>query len=216
MAAVSPPTSDPYRRERARMVETQLRKRGISDAGVLAAMRTVPRHLFAPVALRDRAYGDAALPLGPGQSISQPYIVALMTSLAAVAGKARVLEIGTGSGYQAAVLAELVGTVYSIEIDAQRAATAMQILEQLHYRNVRIRTGDGRNGWPEAAPFDAILVTAAAERLPRRLLAQLAPGAPLVVPVGTEGEQTLRIYQRLADGRLHEERASSVRFVPLR
>jgi protein-L-isoaspartate(D-aspartate) O-methyltransferase len=118
-----------------------------------------------------------------------------------------------GSGYQAAVLAELVGMVFSIEIDTQRAAAATRVLEELHYRNVRMRTGDGRNGWPEAAPFDAILVTAAAERLPRRLVAQLAPGAPLVAPVGPEGEQTLRVYRRLADGRLHEERTSSVRVV---
>ena len=198
------------------MVETQLCQRGISDADVLAAMRTVPRHLFVPAALRGRAYGDAAVPLGPGQSISQPYIVAMMTSLAAVAGKSRVLEIGTGSGYQAAVLAELVGTVYSIEIDAQRAAAAKQLLDELRYRNVCIRAGDGRAGWPEAAPFDAILVTAATDRAPRRLLAQLAPDARLLVPVGAPGAQTLCLYRRLADGRLHQEQLSSVRFVPLR
>jgi protein-L-isoaspartate(D-aspartate) O-methyltransferase len=209
-------TADSFQQARLRMVEEQIRARGIRDPAVLAAMRTVPRHLCLARSLQDRAYADCALPLGPGQSMSQPYIVALMTELAAVAGKAKVLEIGTGSGYQAAVLAELAGEVYTIELDSVRAGRAADVLEALHYRNVHARRGDGRRGWPEAAPFDAIVVTAGADRAPRVLLAQLAPGGRMVIPVDAGEHQVLRVFERLADDSFREEEITPVRFVPLR
>ena len=197
------------------MVQQQVVARGIADERVLQAMRTVPRHLFVPPELEARAYVDEALMLGPGQSISQPYIVALMTELARPRAGERALEIGTGSGYQAAVLAEIVNEVWSIELDPALAASAQATLQRLCYRNVRVRAGDGKEGWPEAAPFDLILVTAATETVPQAWHDQLAPGGRMVVPIGApEARQTLRRYERLRDGSLREENVTSVRFVP--
>ena len=198
---------------RASMVQTQLVARGIEDARVLAAMRKVPRHEFVPHALVDRAYDDEPLPIGDGQTISQPYIVALMTELAAVRPGARVLEVGTGSGYQAAVLAELANEVYSIEIVERLAKHAGATLRRLGYDRIKVRQGDGYRGWPDAAPFDAILVTSAPRSVPAPLLEQLAPGGRLVIPVGG-ATQVLEVHQRTADG-IVVERHAAVAFVPM-
>src|SRR5262245_42108061 len=168
-----------YAELRDRMVATQLEARGIKDARVLAAMRTVPRHEFVPDALAGSAYADSALPIGHAQTISQPYIVALMTELARLGPTSTVLEVGTGSGYQAAVLAEVAKAVYSIEIVEPLARRAEATLARLGYGRVHVRAGDGYRGWPEAAPFDAILVTAAPDQVPAPLIAQLAPGGRL-------------------------------------
>jgi protein-L-isoaspartate(D-aspartate) O-methyltransferase len=200
--------------ERDRMVREQIQARGIRDPRVLAAMRTVPRHEFMPESVRDRAYFDGALPIGLGQTISQPYIVALMTELGAIGPDAKVLEVGTGSGYQAAVLAELAGEVYTVEIVPELAARAAETLERLGYTNLHTRTGDGWRGWPEAAPFDAILVTAAPDRVPPALLEQLAPGGRLVIPVGDRGVQDLEVHRRTAEG-IEVETVAPVLFVPM-
>jgi len=200
------------RQARERMVRDQIAARGVSDGRVLAAMRQVPRHEFVLPAYRDRAYDDSPLPIEAEQTISQPYIVALMTELAEVRPGDRVLEVGTGSGYQAAVLAQLGGEVRSIEIIEELARTAWQRLSRLGYR-VRVRHGDGYAGWPEHAPFDAIIVTAAPPSIPPPLEAQLAVGGKLVVPVG-EGYQELVVVERTADG--YERRSvAPVRFVPM-
>jgi protein-L-isoaspartate(D-aspartate) O-methyltransferase len=198
---------------RDRMVATQLESRGIDDARVLAAMRAVPRHEFVPSDMASRAYDDTPLPIGHEQTISQPYIVALMTELAAVRPGAKVLEIGTGSGYQAAVLAELAKDVYSIEIVEPLARRAAETLRRLGYARVHLRTGDGYRGWPEAAPFDAVIVTAAPGKVPAPLLEQLAPGGRLVIPVGTS-EQMLEVHRRTPTG-IEIERTVPVRFVPM-
>jgi protein-L-isoaspartate(D-aspartate) O-methyltransferase len=176
-------------------------------------MRTVPRDEFVPAPERAHAYEDRPLPIGHGQTISQPYIVAFMSEAAAVRPGERVLEVGTGSGYQAAVLAELGGDVYSIEIVAPLAATAREALARAGYGRVHLRVGDGHRGWPDAAPFDAILVTAAADRVPPALLAQLAPDGRLVIPVG-DLYQELEVHRRTPDG-IEVERVLPVRFVPL-
>jgi protein-L-isoaspartate(D-aspartate) O-methyltransferase len=207
------PTGDLLAAARARMVAEQIEARGVTDPAVLRAMRTVSRHEFVPVRLRRDAYGDQPLPIGHGQTISQPYIVALMTELAAVKPGDRVLEIGTGSGYQAAVLAELGGQVRSIEIVAPLARSAAETLRRLGYARVQVRHGDGYRGWPEAAPFDAIVVTAAPPEVPAALLAQLAPGGRLVIPVGT-GAQELRLLVRTPSG-VETRRSVPVRFVPM-
>lgn len=204
---------DPYARERGQMVERQLRGRGIRDRTVLAAMARVPRHRFVPAELQSLAYSDQPLPIGLEQTISQPYIVAYMTEAADISPGDRVLEIGTGSGYQAAVLAELAREVYSIEIIPELAARARAVLAELGYRNVHVRTGDGYAGWPEHAPFDAILVTAAPDHAPPALVQQLAVGARMVIPVGT-GEQEMRIITKTATGFV-EQKTLPVRFVPL-
>jgi protein-L-isoaspartate(D-aspartate) O-methyltransferase len=198
--------------ERARMVRYQLRRRGIASEPVLEALGSIPRELFMGEAEQPNAYADCALPIAGGQTISQPYIVALMSELAAIAPGARVLEIGTGSGYQAAVLAALGAQVFTIEIQPALQEDALRALARLGL-HVEARTGDGRHGWPEEAPFDAILVTAAPESVPPALREQLAPGGRLVVPVGKE-EQSLLVIRRTADG-FAEERIAAVRFVPL-
>jgi protein-L-isoaspartate(D-aspartate) O-methyltransferase len=198
---------------RKRMVRTQIAARGIVDPRVLAAMRTVPRHEFVPDTLVGRAYDDGPLPIGYSQTISQPYIVALMTEAAAIGPSAKVLEVGTGSGYQAAVLAEVAKDVYSIEIVEPLATRAETTLRRLGYQRVHVRHGDGYRGWPEAAPFDAILVTAAPEKVPQPLLEQLAPGGRLVIPVGS-GVQYLEVYRRTDKG-IAVERVAPVRFVPM-
>ena len=196
-----------------RMVEEQLRRRGISDQRVLDAMARVPRHLFVPEAERDEAYGDHPLPIGHGQTISQPYIVAFMTEALRLEPTHRVLEIGTGSGYQAAVLGELAGQVHTIEIVAPLAERARQTLRENGYTNVNVRTGNGYEGWPEQAPFDRIMVTAAPETVPPALVEQLKVGGLMAIPVGT-GEQELRILRRTPEG-LDTVATLPVRFVPM-
>jgi protein-L-isoaspartate(D-aspartate) O-methyltransferase len=210
---VRPP--DGFEDARQAMVALQLQRRDITDPRVLVAMGTVPRHRFVPDALASRAYGDYPLPIGEDQTISQPYIVALMTQWAQVAPGDKVLEVGTGSGYQAAVLAELTEKVYSIEIRPDLARQAAARLKELGYGRVQVRSGDGYQGWPEAAPFDAILVTAAAPQVPPALTAQLKEGGRLVIPLGPPGgAQTLMRYRRV-QGKLVEEASLAVRFVPM-
>jgi protein-L-isoaspartate(D-aspartate) O-methyltransferase len=173
------------------MVETQIRSRGIKDERVLKALETVPRHLFIEEALRDQAYNDNPLPIGDNQTISQPFIVALMTEALELKGREKVLEIGTGSGYQTAVLAELADQVFSIERIAFLASKARKVLDSLKYFNVAIRVGDGTYGWREESPFDAVLVAAGAPDIPKKLLEQLKIGGRMVVPVGSRHAQVL-------------------------
>jgi len=210
VAGAKPASTDAAR---ARMVARQLRARGISDERVLAAMAKVPRHEFVPAASRPLAYEDEPFPIGHGQTISQPYIVAAMTELARLDGRSRVLEVGTGSGYQAAVLAEIAREVYTIEIVEPLATQATRTLRRLGYGAVRVRHGDGYRGWKDAAPFDAIIVTAAPPAVPPALLDQLAPGGRLVIPVGDE-DQELQVHRRTADG-FEVTRHFPVRFVPM-
>jgi protein-L-isoaspartate(D-aspartate) O-methyltransferase len=207
--------TEAFAKERHRMLEEQIEARGISDPRVLAALREVPRHEFVPAAHRADAYADRPLPIGEGQTISQPYIVALMTELAAVGPGSVVLEVGTGSGYQAAVLAACGAEVYSVEIVDALAKRAAHDLERLGYPKVHVRSGDGYLGWPEHAPFDAILVTAAAPRVPPALLEQLRVGGRLVIPVGETGrEQSLQVHTRTEHGvEVHD--VVPVRFVPM-
>jgi protein-L-isoaspartate(D-aspartate) O-methyltransferase len=202
-----------WARMRAGLVES-LRADGITDPRVLAALGRVPRHEFVPPADRARAYDDRALPIGRGQTISQPYVVALMTQLLELHGSERVLEVGTGSGYQAAVLALVAREVYTIEIDAVLAAAAEQRLRALGYDNVHVRVGDGFFGWQEAAPFDDVIVTAAAPRIPQPLVTQLKSGGRLVMPLGDEQHQTLVRARKLGD-ELSIERVTEVQFVPM-
>lgn len=197
------------------MLLAALRADGITDERVLHALAQVPRHEFVRPADRDRAYSNQALPIAGGQTISQPYVVAIMTQLLQLRGHERVLEIGTGSGYQAAVLATLVREVYSIEIDPALAEAARQRLGRLGYQNVHVRAGDGFYGWEEAAPFDAIIVTAVAPRIPERLVAQLKMDGCLVMPLGEGERQTLIRARKRPDG-LQVERSDDVLFVPMR
>ncbi len=190
------------------------RRRAISDPRVLEAMSRVPRHLFVPKKLRDLAYADRPLPIGEGQTISQPYIVALMTEVVRPQETFRALDVGTGSGYQAAVLAELVAEVYSIEIVASLAQEAADRLADLNYENVEVRQGDGYQGWPEHAPFDVIIVAAAPTKIPQPLIDQLAPGGRLVIPVGDQ-VQELVVVEKWAAGGTRRERITGVRFVPM-
>ena len=209
------PQGDPLARARARMVSEQIESRGVRDLRTLEAMRKVPRHLFVTDRYRSDAYEDHPLPIGHGQTISQPYIVAFMTEALGLKGGERVLDVGTGSGYQAAVLAEIAARVYSIEIVAPLADEARQRLAKLGYANVEVRAGDGYAGWPEAAPFDAILVAAAAPRVPEPLRAQLREGGRLCIPVGEYAEgQELLLIERRGD-RFIERRLLPVRFVPM-
>ena len=196
------------------MVVDQLSARDISDTRVLDAMARVARHAFVPRELQDEAYADRPLPIGGGQTISQPYVVALMTQLLGLRGDEVVLEIGTGSGYQAAVLSRLAQRVYSIEIDADLARSAAERLAALGYGNVQVRDGDGFLGWPQAAPFDAIIVTAATPRIPQPLVAQLREGGRLVAPVGRDGGQQL-VRAVKTGGTLKTEPVTDVLFVPM-
>ena len=211
--AAAPEAGEAYAQQRERMVREQVEARGVSDPLTLAALRKVPRHELVPEAVRASAYSDQPLPIGHEQTISQPYIVAFMTQALGLKGGERVLEVGTGSGYQAAVLAHIAGEVYTVEIVQPLAERARADLARLGYRNVHVRAGDGYRGWPEAAPFDAIVVTAAAPRIPEPLVEQLEEGGRLVIPVG-ELLQQLRVLERRA-GRLHEVERLPVRFVPM-
>lgn len=208
---------DRYRKQRARMVETQIRARSIKDPRVLKVMETIPRHLFVDEGLMDQAYTDNPLPIGEKQTISQPYIVALMTEALELTGRERVLEIGTGSGYQTAVLAKLADRVFSIERVAVLATRARKILDRLNCYNVAIRVGDGSYGWREEAPFDAIITTAAAPKVPQYLVDQLGPGGRLVVPVGSREVQTLYKLTRSAENpaEIQKEDLGGCRFVSL-
>jgi protein-L-isoaspartate(D-aspartate) O-methyltransferase len=199
---------------RNRMVDQQLVERDIWDERVLRAMRQVPRHRFVPPELQSAAYQDHPLPIGFGQTISQPYIVAYMTQLLDLRPEDRVLEIGTGSGYQAGVLSRLASQVYTVERIPELSERARRILGELGYTNIEYRVGDGGYGWPEAAPFDAIIVTAAAPETPAPLIAQLAEGAHLVIPIGPTGYQDLLRLTRHGD-HIRTERLSPVAFVPL-
>jgi protein-L-isoaspartate(D-aspartate) O-methyltransferase len=200
-------------RTRERLIQ-RLRETGIRDVVVLEAMGRVPRHLFMDEALASRAYEDTALPIGHGQTISQPYIVARMTELLFAEGARRVLEIGTGSGYQTAVLCALAQEVYSVERIEPLHKNARRCLQELGYRNFRLKLSDGNDGWPDYGPYDGILVTAAAADVPAALLAQLAPGGRLLIPVGNTTHQELLSVKQTADG-IVRERIELVNFVPL-
>jgi protein-L-isoaspartate(D-aspartate) O-methyltransferase len=206
---------DLYVLERQRMVARQLQGRDITDPRVLAAMGAVPRHRFVPDYLTPLAYSDRPLPIGSGQTISQPYIVALMTQWAEVKPGDKVLEVGTGSGYQAAVLAELTGQVFSIELKPELAEAAATRLRDLGYDRIRVRCGDGYQGWPEEAPFDAILVTATAPEVPQALKNQLKEGGRVVIPVGDPGRVQQLLRLRKVKGEPREEERLPVLFVPL-
>jgi protein-L-isoaspartate(D-aspartate) O-methyltransferase len=196
------------------MVDEQILRRGVTDERVLAAMRHVPRHRFVEDALRERAYGDHPLPIGEGQTISQPYIVALMTSLLELRGAEKVLEIGTGSGYQTAVLAELARRVCSIERLPRLAERARGLLEALGYTNVWIRVGNGALGWPDESPFDRVIVTAGSPQVPPPLIQQLGEGGRLVAPVGDEESQRLTVVEKVG-GQVHTRTMGECKFVRL-
>jgi protein-L-isoaspartate(D-aspartate) O-methyltransferase len=202
-----------FARMRDHMVSTQIENRGVRDLRVLAAMRKVPRHRFVPEGSRGEAYEDYPLPIGRSQTISQPLIVGLMSELMELDGTERVLEIGTGSGYQAAILAELAGEVYTMEIIPELAESAERTLTGMGYTNIHVRCGDGFAGWPEAAPFDAVMVTAAPENIPQTLVDQLKPGGRIVIPVG-KGSQDLILGVKTDKG-LKTETILPVRFVPM-
>jgi protein-L-isoaspartate(D-aspartate) O-methyltransferase len=209
------PAEAAYEALRRRMVAEQVEARGVTDPAVLAALRAVPRHRFVPASLRPLAYDDGPLPIGEGQTISQPYIVGLMTSLARPKPGMRVLEVGTGSGYQAAVLARCVAEVDTVEVRPDLGRNAERLLRELGYKNVRVRVGDGFDGWPERAPFDAILLTAAPPEPPRPLLDQLKVGGRLVAPVGAaRGRQDLIVVTRTETG-FPRETVAPVLFVPM-
>ncbi len=203
-----------YAKARARMVEDQLVRRGIHDPKTLEAMRTVPRHLFVEEALKDQAYGDFPLPIGRGQTISQPFIVALMTQALGLKGHESVLEIGTGSGYQAAILSQICHKVYTVERIDSLLVQARKVFDSLHYLNILTKLDDGTHGWPEHAPYDAIIVTAGGPKVPEPLLEQLADPGILVIPVGDRGMQNLRQVTKEA-GQVTEKTIEYVRFVSL-
>ncbi len=205
---------DEFRISRARMVETQLVPRGINDRLVLEAMNRVPRHLFVDEALKNQAYSDHPLPIAEGQTISQPYIVALMTQELGLKGHEKVLEIGTGSGYQAAVLAEIADRVYTVERKSALLARARKLFDRLGYKNIVVKLDDGTWGWPSEAPFDAILVTAASPVIPAPLTEQLGDPGVMIIPVGDEFSQTL-VKVTNKDGRMETSSLGGVRFVKL-
>jgi len=212
-APVGGSVANPFAREREIMVQEQLRSRDIRDPAVLEAMTRVPRHRFVPSEYEQMAYADHPLPIGFSQTISQPYIVGYMSEAAGISADDKVLEVGTGSGYQAAILAELAREVYTIEIIPELAEGARTVLRDLGYTNVEVRTGDGYAGWMEQAPFDAIVVTAAPDHVPQALVDQLAVGGKMIIPVGT-GAQQMRVITRTPTG-VTEKLTLPVRFVPL-
>ena len=208
--------ADGFSEERVSMVETQIEARGVTDARVLEAMRLIPRHLFIDESFWPRAYSDGPLPISNGQTISQPYIVALMTELLQPEEHHVVLEIGTGSGYQAAVLSKLVRRVYTIEIVPELGQSAERILKRLEYNNVTVRIGDGYQGWPEQAPYDRIIVTAAPEEIPQKLVEQLKPGGRMILPVGSQRRgQDLLVLEKDQAGNVTTRQTIPVRFVPM-
>jgi len=213
MTSFNPNEKDRYVSQREKMVDKQIKARGVKDKAVLAVMRKVPRHLFVPPEMVNSAYDDSPLPIGHGQTISQPYIVAYMTEALALKGGEKVLEIGTGSGYQAAVLAEIADSVFTIEILKPLADRASEDLRELGYKNVYVLCGDGYQGWPEHAPFDAIIVTAAPDHIPQPLKDQLKIGGRLVIPVGTRYQELLLITR--TEKGFEERRLLPVRFVPM-
>ncbi len=196
------------------MVKYQIEKRGITNTNVLQVMRNTPRHLFVPSALSSMAYNDYPLPIGKEQTISQPYIVALMTDLLGLKGDEKILEIGTGSGYQAAVLSQLVDSVYTIEIVESLANSAQIRLDNLNYKNVVVKYGDGYKGWPSAAPFDAIIVTAAPKKVPQILIDQLKVGGCIVIPVGDKWQE-LQLITKINKNKIKKKTIIPVRFVPM-
>ena len=196
------------------MVDQQIAARGVSDPATLEAMRTVPRHEFLPLRLRNEAYMDYPLPIGHGQTISQPYIVAFMTEAIRPQPGEKILEIGAGSGYQAAILAQMGADVYTVEIVEPLAEMARQTLERLGYKNAQVLHGDGYRGWPEHAPFDAIIVTCAPDKIPPDLVAQLKDGGRMIIPVGGGMNQEL-ILLRKQDGKIEKQSVLPVRFVPM-
>jgi protein-L-isoaspartate(D-aspartate) O-methyltransferase len=207
------PSGDEFQDQRRRMVERQIRERGIKNQAVLEAMMKVPRHRFVTAENMASAYEDHPLPIGQGQTISQPYIVAYMTEAAEISDNEKVLEIGTGSGYQAAILGELAKEVYTIEIIPELAERARRTLGELGYQNVRVKTGNGYAGWAEYAPYDGIVVTAAPDEVPKALIDQLAMNGKMVIPVGV-GDQEMMIITKTAEGVI-EKRTIPVRFVPM-
>jgi protein-L-isoaspartate(D-aspartate) O-methyltransferase len=208
------PAPETRQREREEMVRRQIEARGVSDPATLQAMRNVPRHLFLPPERSRQAYTDSPVPIGQGQTISQPYIVAYMTEIVRPDREHRVLEIGTGSGYQAAVLAEIVSEVYTIEIIPELAHSGEKVLGELAYQNVKVKAGDGYYGWEEYAPFDAIVVTAAAEHIPPPLIEQLKEGGRMIIPVGSPFmTQNLMLVEK-QNGRITTTSLMPVRFVP--
>lgn len=210
------PAKDSLTEQRERMVREQIENRGIRNSELLRALRAVPRHLFVPEAFRSEAYQDYPVPIGYGATVSQPYIVALMTELLEPGKRHRVLEIGTGSGYQAAVLAQLASRVYTIEIVPELAERARLTLSGLGYSNILVRQGDGYEGWPEQAPFDRIMLTAAPPEIPEALIRQLAKGGRLVAPVGSGWAQELIVITKDASGIVRRSAGPSVKFVPMR
>jgi len=207
---------DTFEEARERMVRVQIIDREVKDTGVLKAMRKVPRHLFVPKEYENEAYDDNPLPIGYGQTISQPYIVAYMTEVAKPDKSKTALEIGTGSGYQAAVLAEVVGRVYSIEIIPELAKESAERLRKLGYKNITVRYGDGYKGWKEYSPFDIVIVTAAAEQIPEPLVDQLAENGRLVIPIGAPSEIQELILLEKKKGKIEKSRLTFVRFVPFK
>lgn len=205
---------DPFLQKRIQMVERQIQWRGIKDTLVLKAMRNVPRHLFVPDYVQEQAYVDSPLPIGEGQTISQPYIVAFMTEVLQLKGGEKILEIGTGSGYQAAVLAEIVKEVYTIEIVPSLGLRAEQLLKKLNYKNIHVKIGDGYQGVPEQAPFDAIIVTAAPGHIPQPFVDQLKKGGRMIIPVG-DFYQELMLITKKPDGTVKKQSVLPVRFVPM-
>ncbi|MBN2367225.1 MAG: protein-L-isoaspartate(D-aspartate) O-methyltransferase [Calditrichaeota bacterium] len=205
--------TDRFRKMREKMVENQIRARGIKDKRVLEAVEEVPRHLFVPEDLKERAYGDEPLPIGSGQTISQPYIVAYMTEQLDLQPEDKVLEVGTGSGYQAAILSRLVDSVYTIEILPELSQKAQQVISELGYSNIFFKVGNGFYGWPEHAPYDAIIVTAAPENIPDPLVEQLKEGGEMIIPVGDYFQDLFLLKKE--KGKIKKQKKLPVRFVPL-
>lgn len=209
------PTGDPYAQPRELMVQQQIEARGVKNPAVLAALRETPRHRFVPPGLEGRAYEDSPLPIGYGQTISQPYIVARMTELLEPGPDHTVLEVGTGSGYQAAILARLAKHVYTIELVPELARRSQDLLGRLGYANITVRQGDGYKGWPEHAPFDRIILTAAPPEIPQALIDQLKPGGRMVAPVGSGDRQELVVLEKSPSGAVRRRTVLPVRFVPM-